>query len=239
MALNIQAVDDKKVTRSKRGAEARAKIKRAAACVLEDMGYHKMRIADVTKEAGIAAGLFYHYFPDLKTLTIEVLGDFIAQSQDQSAIEKDVAKGDWFGRMLAYYQVVVEGYARHPGLTRCLLQVADEDKAFAELLRQNWVEQLRWLVKVMPKLFPNAELDDHQSLMLIYALGGNADLILRHYFIDGDTALTAKQLNTEEVAELLAFVFYRGLFLQNPPLEQLNYTRNLLPMVKQTDAANT
>ena len=48
-------------TRSPKGAQARARIKRAALVVLERVGYHRMRIADVAKEAGVAQGLFYHY----------------------------------------------------------------------------------------------------------------------------------------------------------------------------------
>ena len=47
---------------SARGERARAGLKEAALAVLEREGYHKMRIADVTGEAGVAQGLFYHYF---------------------------------------------------------------------------------------------------------------------------------------------------------------------------------
>jgi len=57
-------------TKTARGARARAGLKAAALVVLEREGYHKMRIADVTREAGVAQGLFYHYFKDLKSLTI-------------------------------------------------------------------------------------------------------------------------------------------------------------------------
>ena len=44
---------------SARGERARAGLKEAALAVLEREGYHKMRIADVTGEAGVAQGLFY------------------------------------------------------------------------------------------------------------------------------------------------------------------------------------
>ena len=79
MALNqpandVQAFGDKKF--SARGEIARAKLKRAAMTVMEKTGYHRMRINDVTSEAGVAAGLFYHYFNDLKSLTLEVLKDY-------------------------------------------------------------------------------------------------------------------------------------------------------------------
>ena len=101
----------------------------AALVVLERDGYHKMRIADVTGEAGVAAGLFYHYFDDLKSLTLEVLEDYVAHALQIETIEKDVPRGDWYQRMLAHNRLVASTYAERPGLTRALLQLADEDEA--------------------------------------------------------------------------------------------------------------
>ena len=67
----VSSLSDKKL--SARGEVARAKLKRAAMTVMEQTGYHGMRIHDVTTEAGVAAGLFYHYFKDLKSLTLEAV----------------------------------------------------------------------------------------------------------------------------------------------------------------------
>lgn len=218
--------------RSARGAQARDKLKRAGLAVLERVGYHKMRVADVTEQAGVATGLFYHYFADLKALTLEVLTDFIAASQNLDAIEKDVAKGDWYGRILAHNQLVVKSYAEHPGVMRCLLQLADEDAEFGALLRDHFHRQLNWLVQRMPKLFPKASLTEDQALLAVYTLAGSGESILRDYYIHQDPALTHKKLKQAEMAELLAVMFYRGLFLENPPAERLRYTTELLSMSK-------
>ncbi|HEY9036375.1 MAG TPA: TetR/AcrR family transcriptional regulator [Pseudomonadales bacterium] len=218
--------------RSARGAQARDKLKRAALTVLERVGYHKMRVADVTDQAGVATGLFYHYFADLKALTLEVLTDFIAASHNLDAIEKDVAKGDWYGRILAHNQLAVKSYAEHPGVMRCLLQLADEDADFNALLRTNYQQQLNWLVQRMPKLFPKAGLSEHQALLAVYTLAGNGESILRDYYIHQDALLTRKKLTQAEMAELLAVMFYRGLFLENPPAERLHYNTELLAMSK-------
>ena len=74
-----------KSAKSAKGERARAGLKAACLRVLERQGYHKMRIADVTQEAGVAQGLFYHYFKDLKSLTLEVLTDFASASNDPYA----------------------------------------------------------------------------------------------------------------------------------------------------------
>lgn len=224
---------DKAVSaRSAKGERARAGLKEAALRVLERQGYHRMRIADVTKEAGVAQGLFYHYFKDLKSLTIEVLTDFANATNDPAEIEKDVPKGDWYARIYAHNMVIVRSYAKRPGVMRCMLQLADEDEAFSAMLRENYRNQLMWLVDIMPKLFPQVRFRKHQALMVVYALAGVGEGLLREYFINESNTLRAAQLSAEEITELLSTMYYRGLFLQNPDEKQLKYTRNLAAMAR-------
>lgn len=218
--------------RSARGERARAGLKAAALRVMEREGYHKMRIADVTREAGVAQGLFYHYFKDLKSLTVEVLTDYAMASNDPVKIEKDVPKGDWYARIHAHNLVIVRSYAKRPGVMRCLLQMADEDEAFSGMLRENYRNQLMWLVEIMPRLFPQARFKKHQALMVVYSLAGIGEGLLREYFINESKTLRAADLSVEEFAELLSTMYYRALFLANPDTKQLNYTRNLAAMVR-------
>ena len=200
--------------------------------VLERQGYHKMRIADVTSEAGVAQGLFYHYFTDLKSLTLEVLTDFAMASNDPLKIEKNVSRGDWYARIYAHNLVVVRSYAKRPGVMRCLLQMADEDEAFSGMLRENYRNQLMWLVDLMPKLFPDVRFKKHQALMVVYSLAGVGEGLIREYFINESKTLRAADLSLEQFAELLTTMFYRALFLQNPDEKQLKYTQNLTSMVR-------
>lgn len=215
----------------RKGLQARAKLKRAAMVVLEQRGYHAMRINDVTKEAGVATGLFYRYFSDLKSLTLEVLTDFVAQSRKLEEIEKGIDRTDWFGRMHAHNTLVVNSYAERPGLMRCLLQLADEDAQFNALLRESFVESLQWLVARMPRLFPDATFTEHQALLMVYTLAGCGESLLRDYFINRDTALHASAVSKEQLIELLTVMFYRGLFAQNPPEDRLQHTHFTTRMV--------
>jgi len=218
--------------RSARGERARARLKAAALVVLEREGYHKMRIADVTSEAGVAQGLFYHYFKDLKSLTLEVLTDFARASSNPDEVEKGVARGDWYARIYAHNLVVVKSYARRPGIMRCLLQLADEDPEFSSMLRETYRDQIMWLVDLMPRLFPKVKFRKHQALMVAYSLAGIGEGLIRERFINESRTLRAAQLSDEEFAELLSTMFYRALFLENPDSKQLKYTRNLAGMVR-------
>jgi AcrR family transcriptional regulator len=219
-----------KLTRSAKGERARARLKAAALTVLEREGYHKMRIADVTREAGVAQGLFYHYFSDLKSLTMEVLEDFINPAQNVDDIERGVERGDWYGRIYAHNLLVVSSYARRPGVMRCLLQMADDEPSFSALLRESYREQLMWLVKLLPKMFPAVKFKRHQALVTVYALAGIGEGLLREYFINESETLRAARLSNEQFAELLSTMFYRALFLEHPPTDKLRYTGNLAAM---------
>jgi AcrR family transcriptional regulator len=217
---------------SARGERARAKLKAAALVVLEREGYHRMRIADVTRQAGVAQGLFYHYFSDLKALTLEVLQDFATAALDPEKVEKDVASGDWYGRIYAYNLVVVKSYAKRPGVMRCLLQLADEEPEFSAMLRENYRKQLMWLVEQLPRMFPDTRFKKHQALMVVYSLAGIGEGLIREYFINQSKTLRAADLSVEEMTELLSTMFYRSLFLEHPDPKQLKYTRNLAGMAR-------
>lgn len=224
------AVKQPRKVKSAKGEQAREKLKQAAMAVMERVSYHDMRVTDVTKEAGVAAGLFYHYFKDLKSLTLEVLTDYMSESKALKEIEKDIPNSDWYERIYSHNLVVAKSYAQRPGLTRSLLQLADEDKEFSSILRSSYVAQLMWLVKLMPSLFPEAKLSDHEALMVLYTLAASGEVVLRDYYINRDPALTVENLQVEEIAELLSTVFYRGLFLQNPPEHKLQYAKKLTYM---------
>ena len=47
---------------TRKGDRTRARLRIACARSLEQHGYHAMRVADITQEAGVAEGLFYAYF---------------------------------------------------------------------------------------------------------------------------------------------------------------------------------
>jgi AcrR family transcriptional regulator len=217
---------------SARGERARARLMAAALTVLEREGYHKMRISDVTREAGVAQGLFYHYFKDLKSLTVEVLTEFAGANNDPGLVERGVEKGDWYGRIYAYNLLIVKSYAKRPGVMRCLLQMGDEDPEFSAMLRENYRQQLMWLVDLMPKMFPGVEFRQHQALMVVYSLAGIGEGLMREYFINESKTLRAAELSVEEFAELLTTMFYRALFLEHPEQAQLKYTRNLVGMAR-------
>jgi hypothetical protein len=115
---------------------------------------------------------------------------------------------------------------------RCLLQLADEDEQFSQMLRRNFIHQLEWLTRQMPRLVPAAEMSEQQAMMVAYTLAGTGETILRDYYINRDDVLNREKLSVDEMAELISVMIYRGLFLESPPAENLRYTANLKQMKK-------
>lgn len=58
---------------TRRGRESRQRILEAARKIFGAKGYHAAAITDITREADIALGAFYRYFPSKKHVFIEIL----------------------------------------------------------------------------------------------------------------------------------------------------------------------
>ena len=99
-------------------------------------------------------------------------------------------------------------------------------------MRDNYRDQLMWLVDLMPRLFPDIRFRRHQALMVVYALAGIGEGLLREYFINESDMLRAADLSVEQFAELLSTLYYRALFLEHPDTAKLKYTRNLAGMAR-------
>ncbi|HSP79211.1 MAG TPA: TetR/AcrR family transcriptional regulator [Myxococcaceae bacterium] len=56
-----------------RGQRTRQRLLQAAEAVFGEKGYEHASIADITREGGVALGTFYVYFPDKKSLFVEVV----------------------------------------------------------------------------------------------------------------------------------------------------------------------
>lgn len=219
--------------RSARGEAARLRLKEAATRVLDRVGFHQMRVKDVTDEAGVAAGLFYHYFKDLRELVDELLDEHIAEFEAVEAIERDVSKGDWFNRLRAHYEICVRVHAEHPGIMRCIAQFSADDPDFRERWKRSFDRRLHLLIDVFPYVFPKCSLNKAEVELLVHGLGGVGKELMSEYYIDRDPRLREVELSQAAMAEWLAALLYRGLFARNPPAEQLRHASQILEITRE------
>lgn len=224
--------DDESVSYERTSARAQKRrelLKVAVSNVLERTGYRAMKVTDVTSQANVAVGLFYRYFPDLRTATCEVLTDFI-ESIKVEVENLPVAK-DKFQAVYRPTLLWAQAYERHPGLMRCLVQVADEVPEFEELwlsANEGWT---RRIAKSIVRQFPDAGLSESFSLTIAYALGSMIDGLLNELYVHRNRELQMLLITPEHVAELLSAIWYRALYMENPPAGALVITTDLQQLV--------
>ncbi|MBW9204711.1 TetR/AcrR family transcriptional regulator [Mumia sp. zg.B53] len=121
--------------RTARGARTRAALVAAARRVFERDGYLEARLADITTEAGTAAGSFYTYFTGKEEIFAAVLEEVKEEMlhpdlRDVSRTEDPVAV------IAAANRAYLESYQRNAQLMRLLEQVSTIDDRFADVRRQ-------------------------------------------------------------------------------------------------------
>lgn len=203
-------------SRKEQAAETKERLKLATLAILERVGYRQMRIVDIAKEAGVAVGLFYHYFPDIKSITCEVLSDFM------SAMTVDARQSprgdDLFQTLRAQYLILVRHFDKHPGLMRCMIQVSDEIPEFGEIWEQanrKWTNSFaRYLEKCMGGKRPSADV----AVLMAYSLGSMADAMMYEYYVRKNPDLLSRVKSQEHLAKILAALTYRAVFLKNPDM---------------------
>lgn len=200
---------------TKRGQATRKRLKDALAKLLQTRTFHEIRLEDITHEAGVRVSLFYHYFQSKTDITHEVLSDLL------SAFREEVAgrpKDD--GPLAAIHyanQRMVALCAASPGAMRCLLEADQAVAPFAPMWRELTLDWNRRIAANIRRQMPKAFKTDAKYLALAYALAGTADSYLFEYFVQKNPILREAHPTQEEVARFLTILWYRALYLANPP----------------------
>jgi AcrR family transcriptional regulator len=204
----------KKSPPKRKGDRTRERLKLAAAQVLESVGYHAMRIVDITEQAETSDGSFYIYFKDKKEITLSVLQEFLEgmQTVDVPAGETRspfqsirTANLHWLGIMRA-----------NAGLMRCVLQLSDEDAEFGRVAHANnriWHERI---ARSVVRNHPEGAIEYEAALFAAFALGAMMDELVRRIAIYPDEGLVEFLSKTcpsdEDLADALSVIWFRALY---------------------------
>ncbi|GAA0313196.1 hypothetical protein GCM10009087_24230 [Sphingomonas oligophenolica] len=205
---------------TKKGDRTRARLRIACARLLEQHGYHAMRVSDITTEAGVAEGLFYTYFTDKLEITLQVLTSMLDDvfSKQSLAFEPDAwHSGDHL------YDAVFRANVKwilisraNAGLMRCVLQVSDQEPEFSKLFQQingAWYERVATaVVRHRPGRKP--------ALLFTLLLGAMMDEIVRRLIVYPDPALykVLEELGGDDelVAHASTLVWLRVMYPDAP-----------------------
>lgn len=200
-----------------RGLKSRQRLKAAAREVLNETGYHRLRVQDITERAGSANGLFYRYFHDLHEIVAEVSSDFFDELIDaSSSLEVSEEPYDW---IYENHLLVVERFAKNPGILACLFGLAGDYEEFDEIWKRNAHE---WNLQVADVLEHNAGLDRERAEHMAFVLGAMTEGVIYQALIRQTKDLVASGCEPPHIAETIAVMWYRAIFLKEPPVERLD-----------------
>jgi TetR/AcrR family transcriptional regulator, ethionamide resistance regulator len=205
---------------TQRGSKTRDRLKEAAARVLERIGYRAMRLTDIAAEADVNVSLFYHYFNSKAEITYEILSELL-EPQTPRVAETPKPVKDPFDAIVDANLAVVQLYATKPGLMRCLMHLDEEEPRFSALYRRVNATWNRRVAQDMAKRFPEAGLSEQDYLLVAYSLGAMVDAFLFEMYVDRNPALLEALPRPEDAAVFLAILWYRALYLCNPPADKL------------------
>lgn len=165
-----------------KGERTRERLKIATATILETRGYHAMRVADITKEAGFADGSFYVYFKDKKDAALATLSSYLSDFVDAAAPLEAV--GTPFDSIRAAQQRWFNICHANAGLVRCVFQLGDEDADFASLVQRT---TRGWYMRVARNLqLDHGSADGKTLLLAVYLMGSMMDEIVRKLIVFPD-----------------------------------------------------
>lgn len=128
-------VPEREQPRTARGARTRARLVSAARKVFERDGFLDARLADITTEAGTAAGSFYTYFSSKEEIFQAVLEE-IQEEMLHPQVHQIADGDDPVSVIAAANRAYLESYQRNAKLMWLLEQVANVDEKFRELRKR-------------------------------------------------------------------------------------------------------
>lgn len=194
-----------------KGERTRERLKIATAKVMEERGYHAMRVSDITECAGVAEGSFYVYFRDKKDAALTVL---------TSLMEDFVDLGAPTGRAHTPFDSLRTANRRwialcraNSGLMRCIFQLGDEEPDFGHLVQRT---NRQWYERVAQAVIRRHKGGDRDSVLIaIYLLGAMMDDLVRKLIVYPDPefhkVLKNARADDDAVADAASLIWQRVL----------------------------
>lgn len=199
-----------------RGLRSRELLKKAAREILNERGYASLRVQDVATRAGVASGLFYRYFHDLREIVSELARDFFAELLASTPPPATRAhRYDWIASNL---RNVVSKFAANPGVLACLFGLAGDHEEFDDIWKHN---AHRWNLEVAQYLKREAGFDTARARRMAFMLGAMTEGVVYQALIRHTADLAQLAGRPDDIADTLAVMWYRAIFLEDPPALRL------------------
>ena len=210
--LSSDSLNRKPVAATK-GERTRARLIEAASELLAEHGYHELKVTDVPKRAGVAAGVFYTYFENKPDLVLQLFDDIVERNID--LIFAGTPSANPFEAVLSANKRYVDLFVTGTGLNRALGQIVDTlPEARASWQRANW-RIARWIAKGIAKHSgkPQPSASDEFAALALQAM---LDSVLLQTYAYRDPALADMAKDPERLAYELSVLWFRAAYGRDP-----------------------
>ncbi|MCO5969288.1 TetR/AcrR family transcriptional regulator [Actinoallomurus soli] len=191
--------------RKERAAETEAALKAAAKRVFAERGYLNTKIADITAEAGRAAGSFYNHFAGKEALLEALLADMATEGDSAASAPGHLSDFTDPEAVRQHIEVSVRLYREHAATIRAVQEAALVSENFAGTLARfagSEMADILGHVTCVTDAGRRLPAPPETALRMVYSLV-HAFLQIRRQPADA--------LSDEEVTEALTRFVYRGL----------------------------
>ena len=203
----------------RKGERTRDRLKLATAQVLQEVGFHAMRVSDITDAAEASEGTFYIYFRDKRDATRTVLQEFLGGMQEKVDAEPP-GPGSAFETIRQTNLQWIQLVRANAGLMRCAFQLGDEDAEFGRLVHSYnrlWYERV---AKSVVRHRTKGAISMNAALFSAYSLGAMMDDLMRRMVVYPDlrfvSFLRQAAPTDEAVADALSIIWLRILYPSEP-----------------------
>jgi AcrR family transcriptional regulator len=208
-----------------RALRTRELLKRATLAALNEKGFHSLRVRDVTEKAGVASGLFYRYFQDLNAAVAEVCSTLFDELVAYAGELTDYSNP--YRWIYLLHRDTIKGFSSNPGVLACLFGLAGNHTEFDEIWKRN---AHSWNLQVGAFLRKTAGFPPAVAERMGFVLGAMTEGVIYQALIRHTEDLTKLGRRPEDIADVIATMWYRAIFLANPPFDQLRAAgRKLAP----------
>ncbi len=183
--------------------------------LMDGIDRRDLKVADVTKDAGLAHGTFYRYFTDTRQAMDALIEEFAQFVRTGLSSAREGEPGTQ-ARVRASMSVYVRLYANNAPLMRCLVDLGAETSAFSasyQKLNRIWYERMAMAIEKRRAEHGNQPRQvQAESLATAYALGGMADDFLAQVFLRKEPALASLAKTPDTIAELLTTLWLKGAY---------------------------
>jgi TetR/AcrR family transcriptional regulator, ethionamide resistance regulator len=169
-----------------------------------------LKVAEVTRKAGLAHGTFYRYFTDIETATAALIEDFATFVHEKIAGARTGEPGSR-ERVRSATLLYARLFRRNAGLMRCLLGLGNDGLSFApsyQRLNRDWYGRVAAAIARR-----RGDGTTSQDLLpAAYVLGGMIDDFLRQIYLRHEPALADLADDEERIAELLTDLWCFGAY---------------------------